>query len=76
MHTTAQTAETPADQGKRGRRFQRGWRRKLAAVIALIILGAGLSGIVELHKRYRIADIISDEAEWDLRDASPQDKEK
>lgn len=76
MHTTAQTAETPADQGKRGRCFQRRWRRKLAAVIALIILGAGLSGIVELQKRYRIADIISDEAEWDLRDASSQDKEK
>ena len=38
------------------------------AVVFLILFAAELFGIIELQRRYRIADIITDEAEWDLRD--------
>lgn len=43
------------------------------AVIAgtlLILAGVGLFGLIQLQKRAKIADIISDEAEWDRRDAA------
>ena len=44
-----------------------GGRKWPVAAIFLMLFVAELSGIIELQKRYRIADIITDEAEWDLR---------
>ncbi len=49
---------------------------KKAFVIASVLLlaGVGLSGFRQLQKRAMVADIISDEAAWDLRDTSPRKK--
>lgn len=43
-------------------------RRVFIVVVFLSLLAAEMFGIIELQRRYRIADIITDEAEWDLRD--------
>ena len=45
-----------------------GRRRVFLVVVFLSLLAAEMLGIIKLQRRYRIADIITDEAEWDLRD--------
>ena len=51
-----------------------GRRRGLVATVVLILLAAGLFGVIKLYRQNQVADIISDEAAWDLRDASPHKK--
>ena len=43
------------------------------AVIAAVVLALACAAVF-LHERAQVADIIDDEAAWDLRDASPQKK--
>ena len=43
------------------------------AVIAVVVLAFACAAVF-LHERAQVADIIDDEAAWDLRDASPQKK--
>lgn len=43
------------------------------AVIAVVVLALACAAVF-LHERAQVADIIDDEAAWDLRDASPQKK--
>ena len=43
------------------------------AVIAAVVLSLACAAVF-LHERAQVADIIDDEAAWDLRDASPQKK--
>ena len=51
--------------------FRRAGRRKLPiAVVFLILLASGMFGVIKIYRQYQAADIISDEAAWDLRDAS------
>ena len=38
--------------------------------IILVLVVAGLFGLIQLQKRAKAADIISEEAEWDLKDAA------
>lgn len=38
--------------------------------IILVLVVAGLFGLIQLQKRAKVADIITDEAEWDLKDAA------
>lgn len=51
-------------------------KKKISVIFfALIVLGAGLFSFMQLQKRARIADIISDEARWDLLDAAGAEDE-
>lgn len=45
-------------------------RKGIIIGIALVIAGAGAFGLLQLQKRAKVAEIISDEAEWDLKDAA------
>lgn len=45
-------------------------KKSIIAVIIALVLGAALFGFFQLWIRAKVADIISDEAEWDLRDSA------